>query len=732
MDCQSPEIPENTELLDGYGDPKAKFQFTVPPPCMAEPREITIPGTKEKQAKWDSPEQKEFIKQEQQRCYTDGYWCWIHGVLTWLPPWYYFFLNYWRVPSAREDGRLEYRDAQRRVLLYLWNVLKFTDDFGVCYLKGRRNFATAIGHAIGYIEATRGRNRKVGLSSSEKDLSEENYLEMMADPIKEMPLWFRPNVEVQAERVLFRDGKRSRDINVMTDDLNSDITMKALTKRGFDGRLLHFLFGDESGKWKKVDVVKWIGRQIKVMTSMTGRIGFAWIPTTAEEIEEGGKEFRKLFEDSDVLTLRDGKYRNTDSMLRSLFIPAYDGWPGWVGPYGESIIEYPDDEQWEYMLSINPKAERIGSKAKLERDIAQALESGNESRAALLRREAPFQPSDAWTGLNANCPYETTILQPLKTITEANMPGWLMEKKVQRGYFDFFDKKTKTQPRWNPSDTGPVYLSWHPNPSTIGQVKKVGGVKVPVNDKIGVLFLDTYSRTDTKEKGSNQGFGGKLFFNKAYEEENRRELQRTGQNMAGYHPTPSIFMYFAHRNHVSGWDHEQVHAACLYFSMPVALENNRSTAFEIYMNGYGMRGFMLKEWEIKGERPTMGQNSNSGNLDRVGIFSGGETMQDGHISMGAQYHNEFLKGNAAHLGDFNYSILDEPIRYPFPQGIQDNLDFDLSDREKSDYSMALNVGSYTEWNVNKYDEYTGISHGEKTKIKTGKLATYYRMVKKFA
>jgi len=727
MDCCTPPIPENREALDGYGNPKAKFQFTKIPSFMSAPRQVIGPdGKPTGKVTFDTDEQKAFIEQEILRCFYDGYWCYIKGQLTYFPCWYYFFLNYWRVPSAREDGRLEYRDSQRRVLLYLWNVLNFTQDFGVCYLKGRRNFATAIGHAIGFVEVSKGYKRHVGLSSSDESLSEENYSEMFAEPVKELPVWLTPIHDNLRNRFLLREPQgRKFGEQMISEALGGDVTVKALTKRGFDGRLIHFLFGDESGKWKRVNIVKWIARQIKTMMAMGKRIGFAWIPTTAEEIEEGGKEFRELFEKSDVKTLQDGKYPTTASKLRSLFIPAYDGWPGWIGPYGESIIDYPDDEQWDHMVA-NGLTERIGSKAMLERDVQQALDNGDDEGAALLKREAPFQPSDAWTGLNGNCPYETTILQPLKTITEQNMPNWLLEERVQRGYFEFLDKKTKTQPVFRRSDTGPVYIAWHPNRSTIGKTRIISGIKSPINDKIGILYLDTYSRTDTKEKGSNQGFGGKLFFNRMYEEENRRELQRTGKNMEGYHPTPSIFMYFANRNHLAGWDHEQVHAACLYFSMAVAIENNRSTAFEIYMNANGMRGFMLKEWEIKGEVPRPETH------DRVGLFSGGETLKDGPISMGAQYHNEFLRGESGHLGEFNYNILEQPIRYPFPLGIQDNLDFDLTDREKSDYSMALNVGSYAEWNINKYDEYLGIAHGEKTKIKQGRLATYYRSVRKYA
>lgn len=728
MDCRTPPLPEDDTVLDGYGDPKAKFQFTVPPPCMAEPREIPIPGTKEKQPKWDSPEQKAFVRQEMLRCYNDGYWCFIKGVRTWLPPWYYFFLNYWKVPSAKEDGRLEYRDSQRRVLLFLWNVIMFTRCMGVCYLKGRRNFATAIGHAIAYIESTRGKNRKAGLSSSDKTLSEENYLEMMAEPIKEMPLWLRPDVDVQAERVLFRNSKnKSRDPNVLNDDLNSDVTMKALTKRGFDGRLLHFLFGDESGKWTTVNVVKWIARQIKVMMAMGKRIGFAWMPTTAEEIEAGGKEFRKLFEDSDVETMKNGKYTHTKSHLLSLFIPAYDGWPGWIGPYGESIIEYPDDEQWAHMLAENPDAERIGSKAYLEREIQQVLEDGDDEAASLLRREAPFFPSDAWTGLNSNCPYSTvTTLQQLKVITDNHIKDWLMDGTMVRGFFDFPDKKNKDYTVFRRSDTGPVYITWTPPEETMNQVKYRGSMKLPVNSDYGLLYLDPYGKNFTKNKGSNMGLGGKRKFDRKYEMENRRFLDVHGRNMPGYFKTPAVFLYYAGKSIKSNFDFEQLHGACLYFSMPVALENNRSNDVESYMNQWGMRGFMLKEWEINGVKPT------SVTQNIVGITTPpGETATEGPISMGADYHDAFIRGNSPFLGDFDYNILEHPLMYPFPWAIQDNLDMDMLDRTKSDYSMALNIGSFAEWNINRYDEYVGGMRvtGHKIRIPASKKVTYYKWAK---
>jgi len=699
MDCRTPPTPSDLTKIDGYGNPKAKFTRTEAPECMKHPTQILdAKGKPTGQVVYETKEQQEFINQEVARCYFDGYWCFIRGQLTWIPYWYYFFLNYWRPPVDTEDGRLEYRDAQRVVLLYLWNVINFTKDMGLSYLKGRRNFATAIGHAIGFIEVTKGKDRKVGLSSSDFGLSEENYSEMFSEPVKLLPSWLTPIHENLKDRFVLREPRsRQFGVQVESEALGGDVTLKALTKRGFDGRRIHFLFGDEGGKWKVVDIGKWLGKQIKTMMAMGKRIGFAWLPTTAEEIEEGGKEFRKLFEDSDVKTMKDGKFPQTLSKLRSLFRDSAHGWPGFVGPYGEDIIDYPDDEQWEHMLAQNPDAERIGSDAYLTREVQQKVEAGDEEGAALLRREAPRKPGDAWSGLNGNCPFEVNILTGLKAVVEDITPQWVSDRFLLRGEFYWMDQKEKTQVGWKDNPNGPIRrTNWIP--PNCGKFRYEKGSRHPLNTKLGIFGVDPYSKENPKHKGSDFAVKGKRSYNPAYEAQNKDYRRNNGnKNMPDYHPTPGRFFSFVFRSSAAA-DHEQAMMAALFYSMPFSIESNRAESFFNYLKMNNMDGFILREWQILGiKHPTKEQ------FHELGIFTGGDGQTSNPvIPTACVYFNDFLRGDQLYLGANTYDIVKEPERYPFVDDIQDNLEFDITDRGPYDSTMGDLMAEIADFNINDY------------------------------
>jgi len=531
------------------------------------------------------------------------------------------------------------------------------------------------------------------LSSSDEGLSEENFTEMFAGPVKDLPLWFTPIHNLyQTSFVLREKNNQKSGAQLISEALGGDVTLKGLTKRGFDGRRIHFLFGDESGKWKRVNVVKWIARQLKAMMAMGKRIGFAWIPTTAEEIEEGGKEFRQLFEDSDVKTMKDGKYPTTKSKLMNLFIEAFDGWPGWVGPYGESIIEYPDDEQWAHMEATNPEAERIGAKAMLERDVNQALEENDQDGAALLRREAPFKPSDAWSGLNTNCPFEVNIMTRLKIIVETKE---FQDEYVVKGKFINRGDMNNPVIAFDKNDVGPWHFTWFP-PNT-GQTKWERGGLVPINTQFGKIGVDPYDKGDTKTKGSKLGVSGRRTYDKNYEAEHRDYKMINGVWRKDYRPSPARFARLVIREERKS-DFDQLIMGALFLSMPMSIENNRAESLFNRITEWKLDAFILREWKILGiKQPSEKQ------FKERGAFSG--ESYDAHSSLiktAVEHYNSFLRGDAMYLGDDQYKLPETPLRWAFPEDIQTALDFDPNDRGKSDSTIGELYAELADWNMNDY------------------------------
>jgi hypothetical protein len=368
------------------------------------------------------------------------------------------------------------------------------------------------------------------------------------------------------------------------------------------------------------------------------------------------------------------------------------GLPGWTDAYGNDIVEYPDEEQWEWMRK-HGHDERIGSKEKLLRDRQQYIEAGLDDLYAEEMRQNPFTPSDAFNSLNEHCPFDLTILQALKRTADIKE----VQDRVRTGYFYWMDAKERTVVGWKEDSKGSVQRTWEPPMSLINRVAMRRGVKTPMNGKLGCLGVDPYLKASTKGKGSKMAITGKLYYNKGYEAENRKARLSTGNDLPGYFPTPAIFLSFTNRSSDPNIDMEQLIMAAVYYSMPIVIENNASISVENYFSSRGYGGFLLREAEILNETsPTQVQ------WEVTGIHTGSEGQGSDVVRKGATYFNDFLRGDAIYLGEHTYDIIEEAIRYPFVASINDNMMFDITNRTKSDATMSIIMAHFYEYNLNEY------------------------------
>ena len=135
--------------------------------------------------------------------------------------------------------------------------------------------------------------------------------------------------------------------------------------------------------------------------------GFSMHPTTVADMEAGGGyNFHTLCDQSNYYD-RSEVTGQTKSGLFRLFIPAYDGLEGFVGPYGESIIGTPTQEQAKF---IN---RNYGAKEHLESELVRLrLDDTPESQKKLkeLIQLFPTCYADCFRMTGGDVGFDTEIL----------------------------------------------------------------------------------------------------------------------------------------------------------------------------------------------------------------------------------------------------------------------------------------------------------------------------------
>uniref|UniRef100_A0A6M3KNW4 Uncharacterized protein n=1 Tax=viral metagenome TaxID=1070528 RepID=A0A6M3KNW4_9ZZZZ len=421
-----PELTLPLNEIDGYGlHPSDQiFQYTKYPDRLrklersvledlqeAETRDKNATATGQKFLKeiWnvlllnrkEYREELRFIDREWRRR-LNGYWCFIDGIPTHIDGWHYMFLNYFNL----DIGKAEYRDRDRRWFLaqrFFYNdtttFKKLTKEglaipekdgsyemidlfirliIGSIPIKGRRMGDTFKVLLIMLEIITRTPRADGGIQGYNQDSGEKHYHKKLIPAWKELPFFFKPmwkgSSEPQKKLVFGTPASMSFE-----DSLGSSIVYA--TSGGelfYDGDKLYFYDCEEPGKTSTIDLQsRW--NIVKPTLYLGDTIhGFSVWPTTVEDIDDGGsKPFFNMLENSKYnQRLPNGQ---TMSGLVVNFWPAYDGREGFIGKFGESIIEPATPSQAEWI-----KKNRMSSKV-----LIGAKKAIQEHKDFLLSLDTP-------------------------------------------------------------------------------------------------------------------------------------------------------------------------------------------------------------------------------------------------------------------------------------------------------------------------------------------------------
>lgn len=296
-------------------------------------------------------DQRKFMEREYNRCKTDGYWVMINGVITYITRIHYFYLNYYTL----EDGsRPEYRDKDKKWFYFLEYCLSKGYIKGIVRLKQRREGATSQCCAWLLWTALFFSNSNCGIVSKTETDAETAFLKMIVLAWDNLHPFLQPdhNKHVTKKIVLKKQDKddlSGSDMVVNDRGMNCSISYRSTTLTAYDSGRLTALLLDESSKWEKVNVLQYMSKVSETMMVGGKRVGFMVLPASMNQVNKGGENFISLYKSSNQSEKPDGR---TDTGLYKFFIESYEGMEGFIGKYGESIIDVPTENQLSYLKSI--------------------------------------------------------------------------------------------------------------------------------------------------------------------------------------------------------------------------------------------------------------------------------------------------------------------------------------------------------------------------------------------
>lgn len=432
--------PPPIHMIDGYGLPaeEQRFQPALYPPRLKQLEEKAIDRL---QAEYIADSRKIVTGQKileeiytllnrEKHLYLDeirwiedqiyyvqnGYWFFCDGKPSFITGWHYMYINFWNL----DIGIPDYRDRDRRWFNFAYMCyttrenekgedLGFRTCYGFTYPKHRRDGATFKCLCIGYCINLWKKNSRFGIQSFDDDNASEHFQEKLIPAWQKLPFFFRPMWDGTNNPA---DGLRFKlPRNKVLGRSNNSLIDFATTahRKAYDGKKQMAHLSDENGKTEREDV---FARHVVVKQTLSqgnGAVihGFSMHPTTVADMEKGGgMQFFHMCNRSKFYE-RNKKTGQTITGLFRLFIPAYDGLEGFIGPYGESIIEDPTPLQAAY---IN---RNYGAKEHLQSEIDQLTEAGDAESLRKLKEQIQLFPmtyADCFRMTGGDVGFDTQIL----------------------------------------------------------------------------------------------------------------------------------------------------------------------------------------------------------------------------------------------------------------------------------------------------------------------------------
>jgi len=579
----------------------------------------------------------------------EGFWYINKDKPIFITGTHYMYLQW----SKIDVGQPDFRESNRLFFIF-WEACRADDrSYGMCYLKNRRSGFSFMASGETVNMATISTDARFGILSKSGADAKKMFTDKVVPISVNYPFFFKPiqdGMDRPKTELAYRvpASKFTRRSIVSTDKpedlagLDTTIDWKNTGDNAYDGEKLRLLVHDESGKWERPNDIQNNWRVTKTTLRLGSRvIGKCMMGSTSNSLDKGGRNFKKLYDDSDV-TKRNANGQ-TRSGLYSLFIPMEWNYEGYIDSYGYPVFETPSEKVFgPHGIPI-----KIGVIEYWQNEV-EGLKDDQDGLNEFYR-QFPRTTKHAFRDESKQSLFNLTKIYQQIDFNE-DLKNSL---SVTQGNFQWENSEKDTRVIFAPSKQGRFYITWVPPLQLQNKRYLKNGVSYPGNEHCGAFGCDPYDISGTVDKrGSNGSLHGLTKFS-------MEEV-----------PPNHFFLEYIARPQTAEIFFEDVLMACVFYGMPILAENNKPRLL-YYFKRRGYRGFAMN-------RPDKKRNKLSVTEREIGgIPNSSEDIKQAHASAIETYIETYVGLKETGYGDMY-----------FQRTLEDWSRFNINNRTTHDASIS--------------------------------------------
>jgi hypothetical protein len=600
-------------------------------------------------SRWVEYIENEFNKRE------DGHWFKNNNIDTYITGTHYMYLQWTKI----DVGKPDFREANR-IFYIFWEACKADyRSFGMCYLKNRRSGFSFMSSCEAVNTATISRNARIGVLSKTGSDAKKMFTDKVVPISNNYPFFFKPiqdgmdkpktelGYRVPASKITRNNLDHVEEVHL--DGLDTVIDWKNTADNSYDGEKLKLLVHDESGKWERPENIKNNWRVTKTCLRLGRKIvGKCLMGSTSNSLAKGGQNFKDIYEDARA----DKRNANgqTKSGLYSLFIPMEWNFEGYLDEYGFPVFDTPENP----IKGIDGELIDTGVINYWENEVA-SLKSDPDALNEFYR-QFPRTEAHAFRDESKNSIFNLTKLYQQIDYNEGLIKG----RYLTRGGFHWKNGEKDSEVVWAPDSRGRFIVSWIPGVGLRNNNNIRNGVKHPSNEHIGAFGCDPYDISGTVDgRSSNGSLHGMTKFN------------------MDDSPSNEFFLEYISRPQTAEIFFEEVLMACVFYGMPILIENNKPRLL-YHFKHRGYRRYCMNRPDKKFNKLSKTEK------ELGGMPNSSEDIKQAHASAIESYIEKHVGIDS--VGEYRPS--DEMGTMFFNRTLMDWAHFDITKRTRHDASIS--------------------------------------------